>query len=231
MSEAPVKQTESQPAPASDQTQTQQEAVSLEDIYKQYNVSAETQPPAQTAQTQQTQQPAQPHEEAVPDPALDPKGFERWARSRESREKQTREALLQVAGAVRQFQDAQTRQAEEADIRKAVDVVREKVDADPDFVEISIAHKARKDPKFMALWNGRHKNPQAWDAALKVVANELGSKFSMKSDPRITADLRAARQSQSTMATAKPEESAEAQLGKLQGAEFDRALDAFRNRA
>ena len=105
------------------------------------------------------------------------------------------------------------------------------MDADPDFIEVSIAHRARKDPKFMQLWKNRDQNSQAWNAGLKALANELGEKFSMRADPQLAENLRAAKQSQQSQAVGTPEEDETAKLGKLQGKDFDKALNKYRRRA
>lgn len=204
-----------------------EETPSLEDVYKQFNVQPQ-QPPQPPQPQAKTEAPAVP---PIPDPTLDPKGHEAWARERLQRELQMTGALHNLNSQLQTFRAAQQQAREEADIAQAVKVVREKVDADPDFIEIAIAQKARRDPKFMALWQGRQQNPQAWEAGLKAVAGELAGKLSMKQDPQITENLRAAKQSQQSQAVTTPEEDETTRLGKLNGAEFQRALDRYRRKA
>jgi len=203
---------------------------SLEDVYKQYHVSEPQAQPQPTPQPQPA--PSQPEPEvSIPDAALDPDGYRQWARQRLMSETQIKQALNAVAGRIHQYEAAQTKQREEADIQRAVEVIREKVDADPDLIEIAIAQKARKDPRFMSLWANRAKNPQAWNAGLKAAAGELAGKLAMRQDPQITENLRAAKQSQQTQATSAPEDDEKTRLGRLSLKELDRELDKYRRTA
>ena len=221
MTEEAQTQPDSTPAPAS----TEQ---TLDDVYKEYNVNIEqpqAQPQPQQPQTPQRQGPT------IPDPALDPQGYRDYETARYNESEQIKQVLHTVAGRLTNYEQSQVRAKEEADIKAAVDAVKQKVDADPDFLEISIAHRAKKDPKFMQLWSNRGKNPQAWNAGLKALANELGEKFSMRADPQLAENLRAAKQSQQSQAVGTPEEDETAKLGKLQGKDFDKALNKYRRRA
>ena len=201
---------------------------SLEDVYKQYNVSDVPQdtPAPQPAPTgQPTPQPAQDF--SIPDAALDPEGHRAWAKNVMTNQAKISAALKSVAGEIGQYKAAQVRAKEEADLSQAVSVIKEKLpDVDDDFAEIAIAHKARKDQKFMSLWQNRGKNPQAWNAALKAVAGEIGGKYSMRQDPQVTENLRAAKQSVQTQGTAAPQERDIDRIGKLTGQAFDREMQA-----
>jgi len=220
----------------SDQTVTQEPSTeptpstepSLEDVYKQYNVTDVPQDTPAPRQTQQDQpQPTAPQnfDGNIPDAALDPEGHRAWARGVMTNQAKIAAALKSVAGEIGQYKAAQLRAKEEADLSNAVSVIKEKLpDVDPDIAEIAIAHKARKDAKFMSLWQNRGQNPQAWNAALKAVAGEIGNKLSMRQDPQVTENLRAAKQSVQTHGSAAPEERDIDRIGKLSGSEFDREM-------
>ena len=197
----------------------------LEQVYKQFNVD-ETAQQFQPSAPQQPSQPAAPQQpmSEVPDPILDPQGFKSWSTTQA---KSTQEALSKLHQTQQQIYVAEMQRREEADIRSAVQKVQEKVgDIDSDFVEIALGQKARKDPKFMSIYQNRNKNPAAWNAALGAVASEFKGKYQFRQDPQLTENLRAAKQSTQGSLTTKDTSSANPIEEKLSGAktqaEFDR---------
>jgi hypothetical protein len=209
----------------------------LDDVYTKYNVedSASTfgaSKPENQQAPQQLQQPAQDRNLSIPDPTLDPGGYKQWETARYQDHQVLRQALQSVAGKLNQYEQAQKKQAEEAEIGKAVEFVNDSLGdskLDKDVVEISLGAEARRDPRFLALWENRHKNPKALQEGLKAFSNKLAKKFSMRADPQIAENQRALKEATSTKATGTAEESATDKLGKLQGADFDRAMSAIRN--
>lgn len=162
----------------------------------------------------------------VPDPVLDPQGHRAWAAQNVQESNLNKQALRQLAGELQNLKQARAVEKEEADIKQAVDAVNQGLDnkLDPDVVEIALGVKARKDPNFMRLWQARGQKPQALQAALKVIAKELGSKYAMKTDPQITENVRALKEATSGKATSDksaPNSLHEA-MQKAQGAEFDK---------
>ena len=142
-----------------------------------------------------------------------------------------RAALTAVAGKLNHFEQAAARQAEEADIKRAVEQVNKHLgDAklDPDVIEISLGAEARRDPRFLQLWNQRTTNPKAFQEGMKAFSAKLGKKFSMRADPQIAENQRALKEATSTKATGTPDDSMTDRLGKLQGADFDRAMAQLR---
>lgn len=219
-------------APASTETAE----TTLDDVYSKFKVEDTAQefsarPERPEPQPQPQVQPAQDQHLSIPDPTLDPNGYKNWATEQQRNGSALRQALQQVAGKLNRFEQAAARQAEEADIKRAVEQVNQHLgDAklDPDVVEISLGAEARRDPRFLALWNSRHKNPAAFKEGVKAFANKLGKKFAMRVDPQIAENQRALKEATSTKATTAPEDSETDKLGKLSGAAFDRALDKFR---
>jgi hypothetical protein len=217
------------------ETSTETEST-LDDVYKQYNVEDtakefQARPEPQRPQQQQPQQnQAQPL--AIPDPTLDPAGYRNWETQKHQDQVALRTSLQQVAGQLNNMQQAAVRQQEEADIRKAVDAINGQLGdskLDPDVVEISLGAEARRDPRFLKLWEARHNNPKALQDGLKAFANKLGKKFSMRADPQLAENHRAFKEAtSSTKATTAAEGSNTDKIGKLQGAEFQRALNQFR---
>jgi hypothetical protein len=232
---------EEQQAPAETTQPSTPEAppqeTTLEDVYKTYNVeetAQEFKAQPQQPQPQTPQPPVQPVQEQhipVPDPTLDPTGYKAWETARYKDQVALRQALTQVAGKLNQYEAAAKQQAEEADIKRAVEQVNQHLGdskLDPDVVEISLGAEARRDPRFLNLWNNRAKNPKAFQEGVKAFANKLGKKFSMRVDPQIAENQRALKEATSTKATTAPAESETDAIGKLSGNAFDRALDKYR---
>lgn len=183
----------------SEETQAQPTSEpSLEDVYTKFNVQEAAQ--SFTAAPEQPQPRQQ--ESSIPDPALDIEGFKNWARQTQTADQEIRQTLTSVNKRLSDYEQERQRTREEADLQKAVGVLKEKVPAaDDEFLEIALAHKARKDPKLLSIWENRAKNPQALEAALKAVGNEFASKFSMKADPQLAENTRAMKASRDQKAT------------------------------
>lgn len=177
----------------------------LDQVYSKFNVDQHAQEFApQRQQAPQQQAPVQNQTmEAfgVPDPILNSEQHKQWLLSQNS---QVRQALSQLHATQQSMVADNMRRKEEADISKAVQTVKGKVggDIDDDFIEIALGQKARKDPRFLSIYNNRDKNPQAWNAALNAVSNEFKQKFAFKSDSQLAENVRAAKQStQSSLTT------------------------------
>ncbi len=170
---------------------------SLDDVYKQFNVQEAVESFTATPQKTEPQK-----EVIIPDPALDVNGFKDWAKNVHSADQEIRQTLTTVNERLTKFEQERVRVREEADLQKAVGILKEKVSGvDDEFLEIALAHKARKDPKLLSIWENRGKNPQALEAALKAVGNEFASKFAMKSDPQLAENARAMKASRDQKAT------------------------------
>lgn len=177
----------------------------LEDVYQTYKVEdAASQFQAQPNPQPQPQ--SRPLDEAtIPDPVLDSQGFKNWQAQQTG---QLRQAVLEARGQSEAVARYLSQQKEEADIQKAIGTVKSKVpDLDDDAIEIALGIKARKDQRFMQIYKNRDKNPQAWNAALGAVGNELKSKFQMRTDPQLTENVRAAKASTQTSLTTNQQDS------------------------
>lgn len=182
-------QTTSQEAPATQET--------LDQVYSKYNVesgASEFQPQRQQ-QPQQfaPQQPAQPAA-VIPDPVLDRDGFQRW---QANQTQQITQEISRTNAQIAAYGRAESQRREEADIQSAVtqfkSVVGDVMDAD--MAEVALGQRARKDPKFAAVYNNRSQNPQAWKAAVNALGHEWKGKTQFKTDPQLAENVRAAKQS------------------------------------
>lgn len=211
--------------------QTPSAEPTLDQVYQEYKVDDVVQqfqaPVSQPVQQQPVQQ-AQP---SVPDPVLDPNGFKSYIARMEATPNLSRVALQEVTN----LKQMLARSQEEADIKTAVSKVKEKLgDVDDDFIEIALGQKARKDQKFAALYANRHRNPQAWNAALNAVGNELKGKFSFRADSQLTENVRAAKQSTQSSLTKGDDGSGspdEKRFSGKSGRDFDREWANYINGA
>jgi hypothetical protein len=179
----------------------------LEQVYKEFKVDevANNFQPQRVQQQQQTQTPSF---DAVPDPVIDPKGFASWQR-------QQAEAFNKTASEVKQLAHSmaseQLRTREESDIRSAATEFVKAASTegiDEELAEVQLGVLARKDNRFMSLWQNRGKNPQAWNAAVKAAGKTFASKFQFKTDPQLAENVRAAKQSTQSSPTTKDKSSA-----------------------
>lgn len=196
----------------------------LDDVYKQYSVEEE----AQQFQPQRRQEVPQPQfqPQHVPDPILQADEFRRMYGQETTA---LRQSLHEHANLLSEIQQERVRAKEEADIKKAVDYVNESLKQDPDFVEIALGQKARKDAKFLSIYNNRDRNPKAWDAALKAVRNEFAQKYSVRTDPQLAENQRALRTAQQTSATTSRDEHSgdEARFSGKSGRDFQAEWDRY----
>jgi len=199
---------EQQQTTSTEQGSSTEQTETLEQVYDKYHVeetaSEFTQAPVQRQeQAQPRQDTSQPNLGAdIPDPVLDQGGFKSWLAQQNS---QVRQTLSELRSTQQQLAVGEMRRREESDIKNAVQTVKEKIggDVDDDFVEISLGMKARRDPKFAAVYAQRHKNPAAWRAALGAVSNEIKSKHQFRQDSQLTENVRAARHSTQTSLTSR----------------------------
>lgn len=192
----------------------------LEDIHKQFNVEeAASEFQARPAQQQQQRQEPQRQDLVVPDPTLDTEGFKKYMSGIQSQDAEIRQSLYSINDRLEKQEQERVRGQEEADLKAAVNKVKEKVDLEDDFLEVALAHRAKRDPKFMNLWVNRSKKPEAWEAALNVVANDIGKKFSARQDPQLAENQRAMKVSRDQMATTQKPDANE-KWSKLDAGEF-----------
>ena len=188
------------PVPEAAPTQT------LEDVYKQFNVDDAAQQftaqPVQNTPTQSFQPtPQAPVNSFIPDPISDPDGYKQFMLASQQQSSALGQTINQLNSKLSQIEKERQQQIIEADIGKAVAKVNNKVKASPLMIELALEKKAREDARFMKVWDNRHKNPKAWDAALDAVTNELQGELSVRTDPQLTENQRALKASQRGMAT------------------------------
>ena len=170
----------------------------MEQVYKEYNIE-ETAQEFQPARPEPQPQATPTYAPKVPDP-FDPNFQNYMAQTAHSVSALTH-TLRATQGQLSQMQSQLARERTEADIAKATEVIAKEAEVDPDVAHVAMEVRARKDPKFLNIWNNRAKNPSAYNAALKALAKETGDKYRVRQDPQLVENQRAVKASQQQMAT------------------------------
>lgn len=196
-----MEQPQAQPSPAPAATPAASpEPKGLEKVYKDFGVEAEA--ASFKPETQAPQAPAPQPQTPAPqkfDP-FDP-SFPQHMQAVSQAAAQAQSALSQLQGQHTALQRQLHSQRVEADLKQAVGVVAEKSGLDPDIAEVALEARARKDPRFLQIWNNRAQNPKAFQAALDAFSGEAKERFAVRQDPQLVENQRAVRASQQQMAT------------------------------
>src|SRR4051812_8041527 len=127
--------------PSTEQASSTDEAQTLDDVYKQYNVEeqATSFAPQRSTNQEQQQQPKQSVTPAIPDPVLDPNGYKQWQGQQQDLVQQ---ALSSLVGEVTTLKNERKQQREEADIKGAVQSFRKIVgdSVDEDMAEVALGY-------------------------------------------------------------------------------------------
>lgn len=198
----------------------------LEDVYKEYNVEGVAQ------QFQQATAKEAPRPEVVdaPDPVTDPDGYRRFQLDQVHRTHDIQQSLQQYGSTVQALLADQQRRQVEADVKKAVEYIQPKFGdtVDQDFLETALDNEARRDPRFLKLWENRAANPAAWKKALDGFAGKYTSKFSVRSDPQLMENQRAIKASQEVKSSSNKAPDTD-EWGNLSQEEFERKWRALVN--
>lgn len=188
-----VAQPSSEPAAA---PEAAPESSPLEKVYTDFKI--EDQAATFQPQAPATAQPAAPQFKA-PD-AFDP-NFPAYQAQLANGVLAAQQALQQTNSKLTALEQQLHSRQVEADIKQAVGVVAEKSGIPADLAEVALETLARKDPKFLQIWNNRQKNPKAFNAALNAAASEFSQRFAVKQDPQLVENQRAVAASRNQMAT------------------------------
>ena len=164
----------------------------LDDVISEFNVQ-----PASTPETRNNVQEYKPAQPAAPriDP-YDEDSLNKWAIDTYQSQSALQQQVQELNAKLTQREQAEIQAKVDADIKRAVDKITESVDGiDPLMAELYLNKRAEEKPEFKAIWDNRHKNPAAYEAALDAISNELDGKFK-RVDTQIAENHRAAKQSQ-----------------------------------
>ena len=181
--------------------QTAEPQPTLEDVYKEYNVEGV----AQQFQAATAKEAPRPEVVDAPDPVTDPDGYRRFQLDQAHRTHDIQQSLQQYGSTVQALLADQQRRQVEADVKRAVEYLQPKFgdSVDADLLETALDNEARRDPRFLKLWENREANPTAWKKAMDGFAGKYSSKFSVRSDPQLMENQRAIRASQEVHSSAR----------------------------
>lgn len=196
----------------------------LADVAKKYNVDQQVQnftAQPQAPQSAPTQYPpVQPF--TAPDPVTSPEQWNQYQASILMQNQHLQGNLRELTQSVEAIRKEATQARLDSEVTKAVSKVNDKLKVDPLYAEIALEKRYRDDPIFKRIWDNRQVNPKALEEALEVVSNELQGVFSVRQDPQLTENLRAAKQSQRTMSTTQKAPTEGDEALKMNEGEFDR---------
>jgi len=202
--------------PSEEQVETKVESQpTTEEVAKKYKVEEQAQ--EFKAQPREVEQKV----ESAPDPVYDPEGFQRYQQQISQQNTQLHGTLREIVTEVSTLKEQLSQERLNAEVNKAVTRVNEKLNIDPDYVEIALEKRYRDDQAFKRIWDNRTKNPKALEEALDVVTGELEGVFAVRQDPQLTENVRAARKSQQTLMKQPVEQKEEDEAMKLSENEFD----------
>ncbi len=193
----------------------------LDDLYKESGLEQVAQP--QTQAPAPVQQPVQQTTEEVPDP-FDVEQHKAYLANLAAELKATKQSHEAITNAVRAEQQKAYVAKIEEDIKQAADyVAKESGIENVNLATFELNERARTDPKFKAIWEGRESSTQAkaaFSKALGVVSREIGKKYEIKSDPQLVANRKALAASRTSSATTTQEEVNEPAWASSTGVEF-----------
>lgn len=163
----------------------------LDDVISEFNVTpqVEEQPNAPNNVAEFT--PPQPQHI---DP-YDENSLNKWALDTAQHQSALQQQVQELNAKLTQQEQARAQAIVDADIKSAVSKITESVDGiDPLMAELYLNKRAEEKPEFKAIWDNRHKNPAAFEAALGAISTELDGKF-QRIDPQLAENHRAAQQS------------------------------------
>lgn len=201
-----MEQTTAQPSPApAAAPAAAPEPKGLDKVYQDFGIEAQA--ASFKPETQAPQAPA-PQQVFQPAPAPAPQKFDPFDPNFPAHMQAVSQAAAQATSALHQLQGQHTAlqrqlhtQRVEADLKQAASVIAEKSGIDQDLAEVAMEARARKDEKFLHIWNNRARNPKAFQAALDAFSGEVKDRFTVKQDPQLVENQRAVKASQQQMAT------------------------------
>jgi len=180
-------------------TETPEQEVTLDDVYKSAGIEESRQQPIQPQPQVQSKPQYQPPQ--IPD-AFDTEAHRQFLANQQIGLQTVAGSVSQMANYLSQVQQREMKAQLEKDISTAVSTVNEVVGhPKPKVIEAMLDAKARENPKFQALWNQRHNKPDAWNQALKAVAREFSKELEVQVDPKLVQSQQARRIAQKQMAT------------------------------
>lgn len=211
-----------------DNTQVETVEPTLDDLYKESGLEVNTSVAQPQTQAAPQYEPPKPQAPEVPDP-FDVDNHKAYLANLAQELAATKQSHAAIQQAIAQERQQQVVAKLEEEIKQASEFVAKESGIDnPNLATFELNERARTDPKFKALWEGRDSSPQARAAftkALGVVSREIGKKYEIKTDPQLVANRKALAASRQSSATTVQEESDGPDWGSKNGREFQMNWD------
>ena len=160
----------------------------LDDVISEFNIEpvVEAQKPVET--------PTEP--QYAPQTELDPYDAQSIQGFVDNRINPQQQALEQMQSQLAAIQQKETNAQVDADIKQAVGTIKDSVDGLTDeMAHFFLDKRVGEDANLKAIWDNRQAKPQALEKALKVIAGEARTAFSLKPDGQLVENQRAMSQS------------------------------------
>lgn len=192
----------------------------LEDLYGEFQVEQQI-PPVQS--TQQPQGNNTPSYSTPPDPVTEPEAFKQYQAGQNNELSALKTQFAEVNASLKDAQDKLITDTEERDFRNVAEDIAKLADLDPEIVEDGLMGKFIRDKQFQQIWKNRDANPSAMKKVKTILANEMKSKYSMKTDHQVAENQRALEEANKNASNSKKTESSvEDNVSKMSNVEFDR---------
>lgn len=134
-------------------------------------------------------------------------------------EKETDSDISSVVKYIEEERQRKEQETVQADIKTAVDTVKENLEGDlPDWmIEGALQHKAANDARIRNAWVKRGENPKGWNSVLKALAKDISSELTDKQSTETRNEVVAAVKGASQKTT-EPEVP---DLGKMSDQDFE----------
>lgn len=108
--------------------------------------------------------------------------------------KETNDDTKEVVRYIKEERDRRESEQVKSDIKSAVSLVKENLEADldEDMIEGYMQVKAGRDPRFQQAWVKRGENPKGWESVVKATAKEIQDKMVDKSSTETKNEVVAA---------------------------------------
>jgi len=176
-------------------SETPEQVETLDDVISQFAVDPIHAPVEEPKPTPEVQ--TMPE---VFDP-LDPDSVKDYARRSAEGYTALTSQLQSVKEKLTQWEQEKANAKVEADIKSVAEKFSEKAEVDPLFAEFLLEKTAREVPGFKKIWEARESNPKALERAINALSSQHKGKYEMRQDPKLTEDIRAAKQSQQSNTT------------------------------
>jgi hypothetical protein len=196
------------------------------------NTSEETQPTLEQLASQFQTAPPQPAPEArepvaSQPPKFDsPEDYQAWSASQLAT---VSERLNSVNAELEDRKTKEFVETQDKAVNKAIEHIKKDVEMPESFIEGRLHVKYARDENFRKIFDNRDQNPDAYQRALGVVANELKNDSQWQPDPQSAENSRAIQDLQKNANRAPSNEDPNQKYKEMSAQDFDREWERMKN--